>query len=815
MTKREDNYNQSCDSSNGSASLEEQKMNSVNTDHENFAIDDAYKIDKSLTMEYRVRGKGTPEKRRRRVLVTVVVLLALVLVIGVITYICIYVKRENRSGGFAKSKEYSDSKKLKNETDLLGICYTNRCKQIAFDLKRTMNLSADPCENFHEFACGKWDEVHPLPAYLPKLDTMELLKIKKKVYLKTVIEQESKKLSSSSFPQNEKGFKSKILTYYKSCIDLQGTDRKKGKPLLNLISSFGRWSPVKSWEDQSRVTSVTELLVKTHRYFTPSVYDDSIKAPLFKTIVKVNDNNSSQHVLELNLPDFPLNDLNDYFHNSSRSKKVREKYRLLKTNYVALLGPSPGAKSILKRMWKFELAVANASMKESWYCNDQQSYNFTSIAQFGNYVGDAINWEEFVKGLFKDVNIDISSQMKIGVRSINYFKALNNLIKATDVEIVKDFIIWVGVWKFGPYASAPYREANYNFQRTLIGVKERPKRWKTCIEDIEQTMEFGLSSLYVQKAITKEGKKVASEIVRNVTRQFKNNLVNVEWMDVTTKAAAFTKVDSIAYNIGYPEFVKNEKYLDEFYESVKMHPDKYLDNVLSMYQEKRFKNLKLIRQNVDRLMFELPPTLVEAYFDVNKNRMMFLAGILHAPFFGIHRPMAMNYGALGLVAGHEVTHAFDDRGRLFDAKGEKKDWWSISSSKQFRKRSSCMKKQYDNYTIYGVTVNGQKTISENIADNGGIKVAYMAYKDWERTHGKERLLPDIALTMDQLFFVSHGQVWCGVYRQEYVKEMINTDYHSPAKFRIIGPLSNFKTFSDTFKCKLGTPMNPLHKCQIW
>lgn len=827
MPQKNHNFNQSCErSSDSSSSTDEHKLNNITVNHAQFDIDETYRPEDSLTMEFRGHTSKDQKERKKKHLIIYCVIAAVLLLIllAVISFVVVhFVKRDEtksnndtsiKTEASTKDNEVDSSKGNKeknvNKSDSDGVCNTERCKFIAENLKRSMNFSVDPCDNFHEYSCGIWDQTHPLPASMPKLDTMALLNLQKNTYLKNIIEAESQKAKQA------KGFKSKILKFYKSCQNLELIDKRGKSPLLKFISKFGKWSPINSWTQAGENSlDISSLIILSHQYFTLSVYDDRVNSPLFKAIVKVNDVNSSQHILELNLPDLPIADQTIYITKDARSEALRTKYKLLQTNYVALLGPSSDAEEKLKQLMDFEIELANITLESSFIRNVMQQYNLTTIKKFQKYVGTEINWLQVLKGFFSPLGIEMTEDTNIGIRSIDFFKALNDFISRTPNQLVKDYIIWVCVWKFGSYVSGPFREADYNFQRAVMGIQERPERWKKCITDIEQTMEFGLASLYVEKALTDEDKGLATEIVANITREFKKNLVNVEWMDVSTKAKAFEKVDSIAKNIGYPQYVKNETYLNRKYKNVHVHRRYYFENTLKMYQQKRISNLKLLNEAVDRTNYDLPPTLVEAYFDPNKNKMVFLAGILHVPFYDTKGPMALNYGALGLVVGHEVTHAFDDLGRQFDGNGEKKNWWTDESSKAFYRRSDCIMDQYSNYSMYGINVDGRLTLGENIADNGGIKVAYLAYKEWERTHGKEKKLPGIPLTMDQLLFVSHGQVWCGAYREEYIKRALKIDYHSPAKYRIIGPLSNLKSFSDAFNCPVGSTMNPVKKCRVW
>lgn len=312
MPKKDHNFNQSCDTSNGSSNSTGEHLELSNHGTATFDLGDNYQVGDSLTMEY--RGQLTlreKELRKRNVRICgIVAAVVLIIIAAVITFVAIHVMKNgdtNMRGTECATKhigedtndldQTSTQATTKKPIDTKNVCTTKRCKFIAENLEKSMNFSVDPCENFHEYACGLWPTTHPLPPSLPKLDTMGTLNIKKNLYLKNVIEQE---MTNSTSANPKHGFKSKILRFYKSCLDIDSVNRLGKEPLLNFISKFGRWSPLKQWiQKDAKIPDVTDLLIESHQYFPASVYDDRVKSPLFKTIVKVNDNNSSQHLLEV------------------------------------------------------------------------------------------------------------------------------------------------------------------------------------------------------------------------------------------------------------------------------------------------------------------------------------------------------------------------------------------------------------------------------------------------------------------------------------------------------------------------------------
>ncbi|XP_017492271.1 PREDICTED: neprilysin-2-like [Rhagoletis zephyria] len=269
--------------------------------------------------------------------------------------------------------------------------------------------------------------------------------------------------------------------------------------------------------------------------------------------------------------------------------------------------------------------------------------------------------------------------------------------------------------------------------------------------------------------------------------------------------------------IGYPEILNNATELEKEYENLTIIPDNFMENVLNILKWDSDKNLQLLHQPVDKEKWTTEPAVVNAFYNPNKNDIVFPAGIFQPLFYSNNYPKSVNYGGIGVVIGHEITHGFDDKGRQFDKDGNMMQWWNNATIEAFRERTQCIIDQYSKYKIEEVDmyVNGRMTQGENIADNGGLKQAFRAYRKWVKRHGPEPVLPGLNLTHDQLFFLNYAQIWCGSMRPEDAVTKIRSSVHSPGFIRVLAPLSNSKDFAEAYKCKLGAPMNPVEKCSVW
>jgi len=290
-------------------------------------------------------------------------------------------------------------------------------------------------------------------------------------------------------------------------------------------------------------------------------------------------------------------------------------------------------------------------------------------------------------------------------------------------------------------------------------------------------------------------------------------------MDDQTREAALSKAKAISPHIGYPDEIMDDKKLEEYYKNLEIDPNNFLGSILKMNVFGTDYAFNKLRQPVNKTDWETHarPTIVNAFYSWIENSIQFPAGILQGNFFSADRPRYMNYGSIGFVIGHEITHGFDDQGSQFDLNGNLVDWWKAETKSRYLEKAKCVIDQYSNYTepTTNLKLNGVNTQGENIADNGGIKESYNAYRQWVKENGPEPKLPGVDLTPQQLFWLSAAQTWCSVYRPEIMRSRILTDPHSPAQFRVIGPLSNMVDFSKDYNCPVGSPMNPTHKCEVW
>uniref|UniRef100_A0A8C9VHD9 Membrane metalloendopeptidase like 1 n=1 Tax=Scleropages formosus TaxID=113540 RepID=A0A8C9VHD9_SCLFO len=344
-------------------------------------------------------------------------------------------------------------------------------------------------------------------------------------------------------------------------------------------------------------------------------------------------------------------------------------------------------------------------------------------------------------------------------------------------------------------------------------------RWRECVRYVRSSMENAVGALYVREAFAGESKRM-SDLIGKIQEAYVETLEELSWLDAESKEKAREKAMAIKEQIGYPDHILQEENskLDQEYAHLNFSEDRYFENVLQNLQAGVQRSLRRLREHVDPELWIIGAAVVNAFYSPHRNQIVFPAGILQPPFFSKEQPQALNFGGIGMVIGHEITHGFDDNGRNFDKDGNMHNWWSNFSAERFKDQSQCMVYQYGNFSwklAGGQNVSGINTLGENIADNGGVQQAYKAYLKWVEREGEEPQLPGLDLNYKQLFFLNFAQVWCGSYRPEYASQSIKTDLHSPLEYRVTGSLQNFAAFSEAFRCKQGSPMNPEVKCRVW
>uniref|UniRef100_A0A670IL80 Membrane metalloendopeptidase like 1 n=1 Tax=Podarcis muralis TaxID=64176 RepID=A0A670IL80_PODMU len=466
----------------------------------------------------------------------------------------------------------------------------------------------------------------------------------------------------------------------------------------------------------------------------------------------------------------------------------------------------------MRKVMEFETDVANATVPTEERHDVTLLYNKMTVAELQEkFELNGFNWTLFIQNVMSSVNIEISPNEEVVVHGMPYLRELKAVVasySARDVGSRRD-VVWMTREVLGLL-----------FSKALYGMMLEEARWRECVSYVNTNMENAVGALYVRETFAGKSKSMVRDLIEKIREVFIETLDELQWMDEASKGKAREKVTAIREQIGYPDYIlegQNEK-LDREYTNLNFSEHEYFQNILQNLQHGAQKSLRKLREKVDQDLWLIGAAVVNAFYSPNRNQIVFPAGILQPPFFSKHQPQALNFGGIGMVIGHEITHGFDDNGRNFDKEGNMFDWWSNFSATHFKEQSRCMIYQYGNYTwelAGGQNVSGINTLGENIADNGGVRQAYKAYLKWVAKEGQEPRLPGLDLTHNQLFFLNFAQVWCGSYRPEYASQSIKTDVHSPLKYRVMGSLQNFEAFSEVFHCKKGTAMHPTEKCRIW
>ncbi|BES92051.1 Peptidase family M13 [Nesidiocoris tenuis] len=662
-------------------------------------------------------------------------------------------------------------------------------------MKQYMDSSVDPCKDFYQFACGRWTKLNPIPKDKGAYDTFEMLRESLDSILKELLEEPASQREPEAY------VKAKDL--YKSCVNYDVLEQRGSKPLLALLEKLGGWPLLDPEWDRSTFDWL--WLMAQLRLFNNDILVSEWVGPDIK--------NSDLYVIHLDQTSLGL-PTRDYYLQPSNLQYL-EAYKNYLAKVATLLGaPASNATVAAEEVIQFEVALAKITSAPDERRNVSELYQRMTVAELRSYIPQ-VNWQRYLSIV---LGRPCNASESVVVFALRYLEDLVSLLGKTEPKTISNYLLWRFVRHRVNNLDDRFQEAKQKFYYILFGREESPPRWKNCIAQVNGNMGMAVGAMFVRKYFDEFSKNDTLIMTREIQQSFREILEETSWIDKETKRLAKDKVDAMALRIGYPDSILDKKELDERYKDVKIDSNLYFENTLNILRHLTRMEQSHLGTPVNKSIWNTAPAVVNAYYSRNKNQIMFPAGILQPPFYHRYFPKSLNYGGIGVVIGHEITHGFDDKGRLFDRNGNLHRWWREEAVNQFHDRAQCIIDQYGKYVVdeVGIQIDGTNTQGENIADNGGIKQAFRAYQKWLSLPGKkDETLPGLNYTGTQLFFLNFAQVWCGETRPAASRNKLKTAVHSPGKFRVIGTLSNSVEFAKVFNCPLGSPMNPAKKCTVW
>uniref|UniRef100_A0A3B3CPN2 Membrane metallo-endopeptidase-like 1 n=1 Tax=Oryzias melastigma TaxID=30732 RepID=A0A3B3CPN2_ORYME len=638
-----------------------------------------------------------------------------------------------------------------------------------------MDKSVEPCDNFYRYACGGWLERHVIPETSSRHSVFDILRDKLEIVLKGVLEMTSE-------ADRDAIKKAKVL--YSSCMNEKET-----------------------WSLESTLAILTAHF---HKKVILDMY------------VWTDDRDSQRHIIYIDQPGLGMPS-RDYYFNDGNYKKA---YLQFMVSIAKITRDDRNLTQDEDRVWEemmqvleLETDIANATSPAEERQDVTVLYNKMTMSELqSTFSLNGFNWTKFIHGVLSSVSIDIQREEEVVVYSAPYLQKLDEVLSRHSVRTMQNYLIWQLIIDRVSSLSRRFKDARARYRKTLYGTTVEDAWWRECVRYVQSSMENAVGALYVRETFAGESKQMVSNLISKIQQAYVETLEELNWMDDASKEKAREKAMAMKEHIGYPDHILEEdnQKLDQEY--LNFSEENYFENILENLKSEAHKSLKKLREPVDPDLWIIGAAVVNAFYSPNRNQIVFPAGILQPPFFSKHQHQALNFGGIGMVIGHEITHGFDDNGRNFDKDGNMLNWWSNYSAEHFKEQSQCMVQQYGNFNwklAGGQNVSGISTLGENIADNGGVRQAYKAYLKWMEMEGEEPRLPGLDMDHKQLFFLNFAQVWCGAYRPEYASQSIKTDSHSPLEYRVLGSLQNFEAFSEAFQCQKGSQMNPELKCRVW
>ena len=643
-----------------------------------------------------------------------------------------------------------------------------------------IDKTIDPCLDFYQYACGTWMKNNPIPPDKARWGRFDEL-FERNLYILRDI------LTEAQTPGKHTATESMVGAFYCSCMDESAIEKKGNAPLTPELEQI---HGIKTKADLIRQVAAM------HRNSTPVLF-------AFHSQPDMHD--STETIAYLDQGGITLPDRDYYLKDDPKSVETRQKYVEHVQKMFELAWDKPEvAAAEAKTVLTVETGLAQASMDRTVRRDPKTRDHKMTVAEIADL---APNFDLTV--YFADNGSPKFTSLNVG--NPDFFKQVNEKLNAVPLEDWKIYLRWKTINEYATLLTNTFVEEDFNFNgKYMSGRKEIEPRWKRCVKATDENLGMALGKLYVDRTFGAEGKERTLKMVQAIENAMRQDIGQLTWMSDTTKKKAYEKLNTIVNNIGYPDSWRD-------YSSVTIKSDDYAGNTVRAGAFEVQRDYKKIDRPTDRKDWGMTPPTVNAYYRAPMNDINFPAGILQPPFYGKLMDDAVNYGAIGVVIGHELTHGFDDQGRKYDAQGNFRDWWTAEDAKEFEQRVDCTANEYSGFVSVKddkgeVKLNGKLTLGENTADNGGLKLAYMALNS---IIDDTQVKPIDGYTAAQRYFLAYGQIWCQNVTDQEARKRVLTDSHSPGRWRVNGAVQNSAAFQQAFKCKPGQPMVAENACRVW
>ncbi len=647
--------------------------------------------------------------------------------------------------------------------------------------KSLMDITADPCADFYQYACGNWSKLHPIPSDSPYSDQFYNLEQYNRQVLHGILEK-----AAADNPSRDMNTR-KIGDYYASCMEEAAVQQKGMAPLQPELDRIHRLTS----KDQLPELLAHYQLINVNAFLGFGSQQDFKDAT--RTIAVAAQNG-------LGLPEKDY-----YLRTGAKDEEIRRQYVQHVANVLKLLGSSEAqAASDAAAIMKLETALAKVSLDVTSQRDPHNIYHMMPVKDL-QALTPTFNWNH----LYSTTGSPAFTE--INVAEPEFFKGMNQVIAETGLPAIKAYLRWQLVSSIGGLIlPKALDEEKFDFGgRKLMGVPEQQTRWKRCVRSTDNALPEALGKAYVDQQFPAASKAKAVQMIHDIEAAMDRDIESLDWMSAATKTRAQEKLHLIANKVGYPDQWRDYSKLEI------VRGDAFGNNLRAAEFESR-RQLAKIGKPVDRQEWLTSTPTVNAFYDAGMNDIIFPAGVLQPAFFDATQPDALNYGHIGLFMGHEITHGCDDTGRQFDGHGNLQDWWTKEDGDKFNQKAQCLVDEYAQFSVGDTRLNGKLTLGENTADNGGMRLAYMAFLARAAQDGVDlnRKSADGYTPVQQLF-LGFAQDWCSEWRPELERLVATTDPHSPDRFRANGVLVNLPEFGKAFGCKVGQPMAPAKACRVW